>query len=125
MQWNDYVGGALPKETTHVQTLSNEVIDIAEFNQTGPRIVRYYGPALVVGEPQPADIPPIWPEHYATIALACADALARGALVTITHPQGYKRMGLGIPFRRSGGLTHEYRPIIVLDWINDQIVKSY
>lgn len=126
MQWNEYTGGALPPETTHVQTGSGDVIDVETFNKTGPHIVRYYGPVLVVGTPQPVDEPilPIPREMWADVVDECAECLVDGALVTVTHPEGYERCGLGIPAVRGKGNTHEYRPIVVLEWIDQQVKKT-
>lgn len=116
-EWRDYTGGPIPAGTTHVQTLSGEVIDLATFNLTGPRILRYFGP--------PSVIPPIFPQDYETVVQLCAAALLRGGRVAITHPAGYSRCDLDIPDEKGPELTHEYSPIKLLKWIGAQIPKAY
>jgi hypothetical protein len=125
MQWNDYTGGPLPREATHVQLANGDVVDASHVIAGEGGILRYYGPALVVASAEPATVPPILPEHYETVATAALHALLAGQSITLTHPEGFARCGLALPLVRHEGNSRTYRPIAILDWINDQTAKAY
>lgn len=133
--WHDYKG-TLPEGTTHVQLTDGSVIQLAQFDPVMGLVCRYFGPALeanarALHRTDPAAPEPILPiprEAWYDTAEWCLEALLNGDLVTITHPEGYERCGLGVPFKRgqpTGGLTHPYRPIVILEWLAGQIPKRY
>lgn len=127
-EWHDYKGGTLPEGTTHVQLINGDIVMPEPHLVYTGAVYRYYGPAPAPVANAAAPIPPILPEDYSGVAQQCCDAILRGALVTVTHPEGYERCGLGVPFKRgqpTGGLTHQYRPLVLLEWLDAQAVKSY
>lgn len=124
MQWNDYTGGKLPPETTHVQMSDGTVAAVDALPNGLAGVIRYFGPVLAVGDPAP--IPPILPKDYEAVVARASQDLLLGRLTMITHPSGWARCGLGLPaVKNPAGNTHQYRPIVVLEWINDQIAKVY
>lgn len=119
IDWHDFKGGEFPAGTQWVQFYDGETGPVSEASRGV--VIRYYGPAPIAAEPEP--ILPIPRGEWESVAAECVDAILSGVNVYIQHPDGYERCGLGIPAKRGENNCHEYRPIVVLEWI-DQMVKA-
>lgn len=63
------------------------------------------------------------------LALRAVEHLLAQTLVEVTHPADWKRDGFPLPVKRmapspDGSVTQNYRPIVVLEWVNDKLLAA-